>query len=229
MADPGTLQAYAGFAQAIAGALGAGAVVWAANVARKTFGTTLESKRAEAAFELAKRALKFSAKSSGVYDYIRKPMSWSSEQNARTVASDETPEQTRILNMQHVVFERINRFNDFWIEGDELQWEIEAVFGDQLAAAVREILKQRHIIADSIEEYSELQYRGVPLDENYRARANETRKMIWRTFNRPDDMRLHIEARQKFLISSLKKYITLEDSKFVTDGNSSSWWQQPAR
>jgi hypothetical protein len=231
-AKAGFMQAYAGFAQAIVGVGGALAIVWAANIAKKTFGSTLETKRAEAAFQVAQRAITFAAKASSVYSHIRNPMSMESEGGKRDKSATETAEQTRELNYANLVTERINFHQEYWNTGSELRWEIEAVFGKVFGDAVEERLIQRNKIA--VRWGIHIRYgRGtMQLTEDTARLVEEAERMVWEGYESPDQFSMHLEAQQVKIIQGLKSFVSLENSDLIhSDAVSKipNWLRHPPR
>lgn len=231
-AQAGEMQALAGFAQAFAGICGAGAVVWAANVAGKTFGSTLETQRAEAAFSIARRAIAFAAKASSVYSHIRSPFSPAGEGSTREKKEPETEAEALERDADFVIFERIQFHQDYWKDGLELQWEAEAVFGQVFGDAVREILIQRNKIAVRWRIQRRYTRQERPLNEATINLLKEAENMIWEGVETPDTFGLHLETQQRLIIDGLKQFVSLENSKLIqipVTQPPQPWWERTSR
>jgi hypothetical protein len=225
----GEMQALAGFAQAFAGVCGAAAVVWAANVAGKTFRSTLETKRAEAAFIVAHRAITFAAKASSVYSHIRNPISWVGEGSTRKKPISETEEQARAEDYAHLVAERINFHQEYWKTGLELRWEAEAVFGKVFSDAIEEILIQRNQIAVRWRIHVRSTSPNWTWTESRGEQLAEAESIVWEGLEEPDQFSVRLAAQQRVIIVGLRQFVSLENSELVQTPNflgQRSWWER---
>jgi hypothetical protein len=224
------LQAWAGSSQAFAGFAGAFAVIWAAEVARKTFGASLERKKAEAAFDLARRAVEFAAQTSSIYSSIRSPFGYSGEGESREKSLGELPEESKSLNKIFVMRERINFHKEFWETGIKLQWELEAVFGASYAKAVREILSKRMTLILAWDQLHDSDY-IYPLDDSTKKSLQEARNKVWQDYSEGDKFKAELNEHQEYIVNGLKSFVHVE-SKVVfneTPRLSTGWWNTPVR
>lgn len=229
-----TLQAYAGFAQACAGIAGALAVVWAAKVARETFGSTLEGKRAEAAFELARKTIEFAAQASPVFSSIRSPFGNFDEGKTRTKRANETAEEAEVADELHVMYERIRKHDNFWQNGRDLQFQLQAIFSEELKEAVTEILVQQGKLNFHWQNYCTLKNKTTQLTEPQSLRLEESELIIWdqsttaANGQQKDLFTKHIEKQQQILINGLQAYVRVPHSSIAVadEKNIVPWWQK---
>jgi hypothetical protein len=148
------------WAQAFAGALGAGAVVYAARKGASTFNLWLRQRQTEHRIAAADRILTLAYRAELAFPSIRaRLLSGSELEEAEkklkgSAAFDHAPEsrQQRFRTAQ-VYFDRLASHVTLWEDILAALPIAKAYFGPELAGHVRELLKQRHMISTAAEFY----------------------------------------------------------------------------
>ncbi|MGE0740148.1 MAG: hypothetical protein AB7O98_02305 [Hyphomonadaceae bacterium] len=148
------MQAYAGFAGAIA-------VAYAAARGGSSFDSWLRQKIRERKMAIGERVLTAAYKAKDAFPAIRSPMHFEQELAAAEKKLEETYENYNLeangkkqkLKTAQVILDRMSSYTDTWKELYECLPIARAMFGAPLEEAIRDILKHRHLLSVSAQMY----------------------------------------------------------------------------
>lgn len=140
--------------------------------------------------ELAEEALALAYQAQEVIEYARHPVSWSSEGTSRPGRGKdgETGALTRKLDGLFVTAERMNREPELWSRLRTLLFRFRAVFGDDVAKHLEELLAVRRDVLGAVDDASEMIRDGD--DVAHPAEFNATKKTMRGHGDDPTNLRL---------------------------------------
>lgn len=149
------------WAQAAAGLLGAGAVVYAARKGASTFSLWLRQRQTEHRIAAADRILTLAYRAELAFPSVRARFQWAAEIEKAEArlrglpGYDQAPEvrQQRLRTAQ-VYLDRLSDHDDLWEDILAALPIAKAYFGPELAGHLRELLQQRHTVSTAAEFYA---------------------------------------------------------------------------
>jgi hypothetical protein len=127
-----TFEAWIKVIQAATTLIGCGVAVWGINAWRRQL-------RGKREYELAEEALALMYDCRTRLRAIRNPLGYSGEGSTREKQPDETPEQTRALNLAFVAWERYEKRQDSFDRLYSIRYRFATLFGHEAASPIGEI------------------------------------------------------------------------------------------
>ena len=168
------------------------------------FEQTVDTRRAETAFQTALDALALANETDTVFGTLRNVAVFPGEGGSRVVNALETDDQRRQRNYRHVMRERLDRTKEFFEKVARLEPLVRALFADEPADAFRRILQARNIVAVHWGMHCNWQ-EGAPTP-NFDL-MEKTDRIIWEGYGVPDEFKDKLDADVALVRQHLQEFV----------------------
>lgn len=165
----------------------------------------------KARFETAKRMWHTASEYKGNFEWVRNPLMRSFEWADRVPKTDETHDESEVLNSWHAKLNRLNLARESLNKVTEIQWEAEILFDDTQAQAIKQAVQSYREsyanVSSAVSDFYEIRLKEAKSHDTYGDQhyLKELQKIIFSGHD--DEISSKVVNATATISQALKRYV----------------------